>query len=83
MDVMVRAAYSVATLYMLLILLRWLAPWIELDLETRWLRWIPRVVDPFLNLLRRVLPPMGPADLSPLAALFVVWVIRALLTHSP
>ncbi len=31
-----------------------------------------------INALRRVLPPMGPMDFGPLAALFVVWVVRAL-----
>jgi YggT family protein len=29
--------------------------------------------------LRRILPPMGMFDLSPLAALFVLWAIERLL----
>ena len=77
-DLLIRASGSVFTFYMLLILVRWTAPWIEFDLHApRW-TWIPRLTDPLLNRLRRLLPSMGPMDFGPLAALFVVWLARAL-----
>lgn len=78
-----RALYAVFTLYMLMILLRWLAPWLELNLHGPWLSWIPRLVDPLVNALRRILPSMGPMDFGPLAALFVVWLLRAILVGAP
>lgn len=71
-----RAVYSVLTLYMLLILLRWLAPWLQFDVYDRRIRWAWRLTDPLISTLRRVLPPMGPVDFGPVAALFVVWVVR-------
>ena len=74
--VVLRALYSVATLYMLAILVRWFAPWLELNLHGPWVSWIPKVVDPFVNLLRRALLPMGPMDFGHIAAIFVVWLVR-------
>lgn len=73
-----RAAADLLTLYMLLILVRWLAPHLQVDLHTKPLRWIGKVTDPLLDAMRRLLPPMGPMDFAPLAALFAVWVVREL-----
>ncbi len=70
---------SAITLYMLAILLRWLGPWIEVDFYRRALRWIPRITDPLLNLVRRMLPAMGPMDWGPMASLMLVWMVRIVL----
>jgi len=78
MRILARVVYSGMTLYMMLILLRWLAPWLQVDLYSRYLRWVPRITDPLIHTLRRALPSMGPVDFGPIAALFVVWVVRAL-----
>ena len=77
-QVLTRASNSLLTLYMLLILLRWLGPWIQLDAQDRRLRWAWRLTDPLVNAMRRLLPQMGPMDFGPLAALFVVWVVRVI-----
>ncbi|NIA13086.1 MAG: hypothetical protein GWP08_03315 [Nitrospiraceae bacterium] len=76
--VVARAVGNLLSLYMLLILVRWLAPWMQLDLHTKRLRWICVATDPLLDAMRRLLPPMGPMDFGPLAALFAVWVVRTL-----
>lgn len=67
------------TLYMMAILLRWTAPWIELDMHSRYLKIIPRLVDPLIGTMRRLLPPMGPMDWAPAAALAAVWIARIIL----
>ena len=69
------------TLYMLAILLRWIAPWLEIDLHAKYLRWIPRITDPLIELMRRLLPPMGPMDWAPIAAVAAVWIIRLILVR--
>ncbi|WP_223589118.1 YggT family protein [Neobacillus bataviensis] len=38
--------------------------------------WISRVVDPYLGLFRRFIPPLGPIDFSPIIALFAFRFIR-------
>lgn len=68
------------TLYMLIILLRWFGPWLSLDLEEGRLRWIPPLADPLIGRLRKILPPMGPVDFGPIAALVTVWLVRELGT---
>lgn len=77
--VLARAVQSLLTLYMMLILVRWAAGWLQLDLRDWRLRWIPRLTDPFVDRVRRLLPPLGPVDLSTFAALFFVWIVRAIV----
>ena len=74
-----RTLNAILTIYMMLILLRWLAPWLQLDTFDRRIRWAWRFTDPLINALRRILPPMGPIDFGPIAALFIVFVIRLMV----
>ena len=73
---LVRAVFSGFTLYMLAILLRWFGPWIQLDLESKRLRWIARITDPLIRRVRHALPETGPIALGPLFALLLVWLVR-------
>lgn len=76
-----RVVYSLLTLYMLAILLRWVGPWLEFDVESgRW-RWIARITDPLINLLRRKMPRLGPMDFAPVVALLLAWVLREVLVQ--
>lgn len=75
----IRAVYSLMTLYMMLILLRWLAPWLQIDLYRPRLRWVRTITDPLIDQLRKYLPLRGPFDFAPLAAVFAVWLARTLL----
>ncbi len=82
MDLMFRTIYSGLTLYMMLILVRWLGGWLGLEVEFGRLRWIARLTDPLINALRRILPPMGPVDFGPVAALLLVWLVRVIVTRA-
>jgi YggT family protein len=68
--------------YMLVIFLYILTSWIPLPYSP-WLNRVQRflydVCDPYLRLFRRVLPPLGPLDLSPVLAVIVLFGIRTLL----
>lgn len=75
-DAIVRALYAAFTIYMMAILLYWIAPWLHIELtDARW-RWLARLVDPPVTWLRKRMPYMGPTDLGPLAALFITWAAR-------
>ena len=78
MDLYLRIAHSVLTLYMMLILLRWFGPWMNLEVTAGRLAWVARLTDPLITRLRKVLPHMGPMDFGPLAALVLVWFVRIL-----
>ena len=68
--------YSVFTLYMLMVLLRWLGPFLELNFHDIRLRWISTLTDPVVNGVRRILPSLGPMDFGPIVTLLLVYVAR-------
>lgn len=57
--ILARAVNSLLTLYMMMILLRWLAPWLQVDVYRRSLRWMWRLTDPLINAMRRVWPRLA------------------------
>ncbi len=74
-----RLFFSAFTLYMMALLFRWVAPWLEMDPYAPRLRWLTRITDPLIHLMRRLLPPSGPVDWAPMAAILGVWVCRELV----
>ena len=68
--------------YILLIFAYILTSWVRLPYSI-WLHRIQRflhdVCDPYLRLFRRVLPPLGPLDLSPMVAVFALLAPRCLV----
>ena len=68
--------------YILLILIYVLLSWFRLPYNL-WLNRIQRflydVCEPYIRLFRRVLPPLGPIDLSPAVAILVLILVRALV----
>ncbi|HUJ91737.1 MAG TPA: YggT family protein, partial [Gaiellaceae bacterium] len=66
------------TVYTLVIFVYILSSWLRLPYSP-WLNRIQRflydVSEPYLRLFRRVLPSMGPLDLSPIVAVIVLWVL--------
>ena len=68
--------------YVLLIFLYVLTSWIRLP-YTPWLRraqdFLRDVCEPYLRLFRRVLPPLGPLDLSPVLAIVFLFLLMRLI----
>jgi YggT family protein len=64
--------------YVLLIFVFILTSWVRLPYSP-WLNRVQRflydVCDPYLRLFRRILPPFGPLDLSPVLAVIVLFVL--------
>jgi YggT family protein len=73
--------------YLILIFVRIIMSWIPRMPYNRWLsgflKFVTDVTDPYLNLFRRILPPvrMGPGalDLSPIVATFVLLIVSNLV----
>ena len=70
------------TVYFILIFIRVLLSWIPRLPYYPWLRasvdFVHQVVDPYLNLFRRVIPPLGGGiaiDISPIIAIFVLFLV--------
>jgi uncharacterized protein YggT (Ycf19 family) len=68
--------------YILLILAFIITSWIRLPYSP-WLNRVQRflydVCDPYLRLFRRVLPPFGPLDLSPMLGVVVLIVLQQVI----
>jgi YggT family protein len=43
------------------------------------LSWLAQITDPFLNLFRSIIPPIGGMDLSPILAFLALGLVRQLL----
>ena len=68
--------------YILLILAYVLTSWIRVGASPtleRVRQFLYDVCEPYLRLFRRVLPPLGPLDLSPIAAVFSLYILERLV----
>jgi len=70
------------TIYTIVLLAYVVMSWLRLPYSP-WLNRIQRflydVAEPYLRLFRRVLPSMGPLDLSPMIGIIVLWLIEQVL----
>lgn len=88
MVLLARVISWVFSAYELLILIRVLLSWISTDpyrpaVSHPVVRLLQRVTDPVLIPLRRVIPPIGGAvDISPVIALFVLEILRRIITSA-
>jgi YggT family protein len=76
--------YVFATVYTLVILAYILTSWLRLPYSptlNRIQRFLYDVCEPYLRLFRRLLPSMGALDLSPMVAVFVLWIVERLVVR--
>ena len=68
--------------YIILILAYIITSWVRLPYSP-WLNRIQRflydVCEPYLRLFRRILPPLGPLDLSPMVAVLVLVLLQQII----
>ena len=71
-----------ALVYTLIIFAYNISTWLRMPYSP-WLNRIQRflydVTEPYLRLFRRILPSMGPLDLSPLVATIALWILATAL----
>jgi uncharacterized protein YggT (Ycf19 family) len=81
-DSVQRFVNTFALVYTLLIFAYIITSWIRLPYSL-WLNRIQRflydVCEPYLRIFRRVLPPLGPLDLSPMVAIIVLWIAEGVI----
>jgi YggT family protein len=76
--------YVLTSLYTLVILLYILSSWVRLPYSislNRIQRFLYDVSEPYLRLFRRLLPSFGGLDLSPMVAVFVLWIVEQLVVR--
>ena len=66
--------------YYLLIIIRIFLSWIpSIEWEQQPFTWIRAIVDPFLNIFRGVIPPIGMLDISPIVAIILLQILQGLV----
>ena len=81
-DTLANFVYVFLWVYLLLLFAYILTSWIRLPYRP-WLNRVQRflydVCDPYLRIFRRFIPPVGPLDLSPMVAIFVLLIVQNVL----
>lgn len=74
---------TILTLYVWVIVGRAVISWVNADPYNPIVRMLCNLTDPVLDRLRQMLPmSFGGIDVSPIAAIFIVWFLRAFLVTS-
>lgn len=66
-------------IYTLMLFGRILGSWVPEFQDTQIMRFIAFYTDPYLNLFRRVIPPLGMIDISPIFAFIALELLRSLI----
>ena len=75
-----RAVSSLFYFYYLLIILRIFLSWIpSIDWFSQPFAAMRAVTDPFLNIFRRFIPPIGMLDISPILAIILLQLLQGLI----
>ena len=71
------------TVYLIVIFIRILLSWVPRLPHNRALlvvvKFVHEVTDPYLNIFRKVIPPMGMLDLSPIVAILALYLVSGVL----
>lgn len=65
------------SLYILLIFIRIIFSWGMVSYTNRVMRFLVDATEPFLGPLRRIIPPLGRMDISPIVAFLILWLFQA------
>ena len=68
-------------IYTLMLTARILGSWFPQWRDHPIMIFLTRCTDPYLNLFRRFIPPLGAIDISPIIAFFALQLIRNLLLY--
>jgi YggT family protein len=69
--------YGLLSIYLILIIARVVFSWGQISYRNRVMRFLVNATEPLLGPLRRMLPPLGSIDISPLVAGLIIWFLLA------
>lgn len=68
--------------YLIMLFVRILGSWIPELQNTRFMLFIAFYTDPYLNIFRRFIPPIGMIDISPIVAFFCLNIMESILKQA-
>lgn len=69
--------YGLLSIYSLLIFIRIIFSWGMVSYTNRVMRFLVDATEPLLAPLRRMIPPLGRMDISPIVAFLILWLFQA------
>lgn len=78
MSLLLQVIDKLFLIYMLMIFVRILGSWLPDYQDHPAMRFVAYYTDPYLNLFKRFIPPLGMFDLSPIVAIFALQLIEGL-----
>lgn len=81
MLILIKTLNFLFQIYTLMLFARILSSWIPQAREYRVIQFISYYTDPYLNIFRRIIPPLGMFDLSPIVAFLSLSFIQNLLLN--
>jgi YggT family protein len=75
---------SIIDLYLIFMTIRILLTWFpNVNFYDPPLSWLAQITDPYLNIFRSIIPPLGGMDVSPILAFLLLKVVRDVLLRLP
>ena len=68
--------YGLISIYILLIFIRIVFSWGGIGYTNRVMRFLVDATEPLLGPLRRIIPPLGMMDISPIVAFLILWLFQ-------
>lgn len=76
LNLIVSPLVSFLSLYSVLLIIRILLTWFPtVDWSTPPFSWLSQITDPYLNLFRSIIPPLGGMDFSPMLAILLLQLV--------
>jgi YggT family protein len=72
--------YGLLALYSLLIFIRIIFSWVMVSYSNRVMRFLVNTTEPLMGPLRRIVPPVGRFDISPIVAFIILWLFQAAIS---
>jgi len=69
------------SIYIWIIIARAIISWVNPNPYHPVVRFLYRATEPVLSIARRIIPPVYGLDLSPVVVIFVIYLLRELLTY--
>ncbi len=81
MGYVISAVHLLFTVYSLMLIVRIFGSWFPSFQQSAFFRFLSHYTDPYLNIFRRFIPPIGGIlDLSPIIGFFMLQVLEYLVT---
>ncbi|MGI8916967.1 MAG: YggT family protein [Pyrinomonadaceae bacterium] len=69
--------YGMLAFYSLLIFMRIIFSWVMVSHSNPVMRFLVNATEPLMGPLRRIVPPVGRFDISPIVAFIIIWIFQA------